>query len=181
MTGRGPSWSSHPARLASFWCSRPQAAAATGPYLVVSVTGADQGFWPGFLVGEPERLPVPARPAGRAGRARRDGEVHDPVAAQPAEDLHGQVAQQPGQPGQVIAGVEDHQDARIAVFPVPGRDDPGHHLADLPGRDPGRVIGRAEPHRVQRARPTTCGRAPARRPASTASRGSSAAFPFPRA
>ena len=61
--------------------------------------------------------------------------------------------QQPGQPGQVIAGVEDHHDARVAVVPVPGGDDPGHHAADLPGGDLGRVIGRAEPDRVQRQDP----------------------------
>ena len=38
MTGRDPSWSSHPARLVSFWCSRLQAMACALPYLLVTVT-----------------------------------------------------------------------------------------------------------------------------------------------
>ncbi len=39
------------------------------------------------------------------------GKVHHSVAGQPTEYLDGQVSQQPGGPGQVIAGVEDDQDA----------------------------------------------------------------------
>ena len=50
MTGSSPWWSSHPARLASRWCSRPQAAARAVPYLLVSVAvvtaGAGQVFGP---------------------------------------------------------------------------------------------------------------------------------------
>jgi hypothetical protein len=73
---------------------------------------------------------VPGGAAVRAGRARRRGEVHHPVAARPARHLDGQVPQQPGQPGQVIAGTEDGQDVRVAVTPVPSTGDPHHDVAD---------------------------------------------------
>ena len=108
---------------------------------------------PGSLIGEPERGAVPQRAAVGAGQPGRGREVHHPVAAQPAEHFGRQVAQQPGQPGQVIAGVEDDHDVRVAVVPVPGGDDPPDDLADLRRGHLGGVIGRAEPDRVQRQRP----------------------------
>ena len=108
---------------------------------------------PGFLAVEPELGAVPGGAAAR-GRLLRGGRgVHDAVAAQPPEDLHGQVAQQPGQPGQVVAGVEDDQDVRVAAVPVPGGRQPGHHAAELARRDLGGVVGRAEADRVQRQGP----------------------------
>ena len=55
------------------------------------------------------------------------------TAAQAAEDFDREILEQPGEPGQVIAGIEDHHDARVALAPVPGIDDPGHDLADLRG------------------------------------------------
>ena len=152
-TGSSPSWSSHPAREASRWCSRPQAAARAVPYRAGLGDGGRRRGGPGTAVGELERGPVPQRAAVGAGQPGRGGEVHHPVAAQPAQHLDRQVGQQPGQPGQVIAGVEHDQDVRVAVTPVPGGDDPGHHLADLGGGHLGRVIGRAEPDRIQRQRP----------------------------
>ena len=120
-----------------------------------------RGGGPGLRVRELERCPVPGRATARPGRACGPGrgrEVHHPVAAQPAHDLGGQVAQQPGQPGQVVPGVEDHQDVRVAVTPVPGLDDPRHDLADLGGGHLGGVIGRAQPDRVQRQRPRRAAR-----------------------
>jgi hypothetical protein len=80
---------------------------------------------------------VLAGPAVRPGPARRCGQLHHPVAAQPAEQVRRQVRQQPGWPGHVIAGVEDHQDRQVALVPVPGPDQPGDDLADLDGRDLG--------------------------------------------
>ena len=180
MTGSSPSWSSHPARRASCWCSLPQAVAGSGAVPAGLGERGHRRGGPGARVGEPERGPVPGRPAVRAGLARRrGGEVHHPVAAQPARDLDRQVAQQPGQPGQVIAGVEDHQDVRVAVAPVPGGDDPLRRR-----RGPGRRSPRSR-HRPGRAGPrpaaasTRCGPAPAPRRASTASPGSSARSPCP--
>ncbi len=86
---------------------------------------------------------MPDWAAVRAVFACWRGEVHDPVAAEPAEHLDREITQQPGQPDQVIAGVEDDQDVRVAVVPVPGRNEPADHLADLGGGDLGRIIGRA--------------------------------------
>jgi hypothetical protein len=104
-------------------------------------------------VEEPELRAVPGRAAAR-GRLRRRGRgVHDPVAAEPASDLDGQVAQQPGQPGQVVAGVEDGQDVRVAVRPVPGFHQPGGHVAQLGGGNLGGVVVRADPDGVQRQGP----------------------------
>ncbi len=54
---------------------------------------------------------------------------------------------------QVIAGVEDDQEVRVAVVPVPGLDETGHDLADLRSGHLGRVVGRAEPDRIQRQCP----------------------------
>jgi hypothetical protein len=49
-------------------------------------------------------------------------------------------------PGDIV---EDDQDVRVAVVPVPGLDDPRHDLADLGGGHLGRVVGRAEADRIQ--------------------------------
>ena len=87
---------------------------------------------------------MPQRPPVGAGQAWRGGGIHHPVAAQPPGYLHAQVTQQPRQPGQVIASVEDDQDVRVTVAPVPGSDDPFRDLADLRGSDLGCIVGRAE-------------------------------------
>ena len=118
--------------------------------------GGDGRARPGRRLAEDELVPVPGPPPARGGRPcreRRGREVHDPVAAQPPGDVNGQVVQQPGQPGQVVAGIEDHDDVRVALAPVPGGDQPGDDAADLDRRDLGGVIGRSQPHRVQRQRP----------------------------
>ena len=155
MTGRFPWWSSQPQRLSSRWCSRPGhgggGAVPGGPG-----DGGHRRGRPGLPVRELEHGPVPGPPParpGRAGGALRSREIHDPVAAQPARHLDRQIAQQPGQPGQVIPGIEDHHDVRIALTPVPGGDQALCDLPDLRGGDLGRVIGRAEADRVQRQRP----------------------------
>ena len=99
---------------------------------------------PGSWISELERGAVPQRPPVGAGPAWRGTEIHHPVAAQPPGYLHGQVTQQPRQPGQVIAGVEENQEVRVTVAPVPGSDDPFRDLADLRGSDLGCIVGRAE-------------------------------------
>ena len=152
-TGSWPGWSFHCRWRASRWCSRCQALACAVPYRAVAVLAvtAGAGQVPGSS--EPELGAVPGRAAAR-GRLRRRGRgVHDPVAAQPASDLDGQVAQQPGQPGQVVAGVEDGQDVRVAVRPVPGFHQPGGHVAQLGGGNLGGVVVRADPDGVQRQGP----------------------------
>ena len=105
------------------------------------------------LVGELEFRAVPDGPAHLAGLARRRRLAQHPVGAQPAQHLHGQVAQQPGQPGRLVPGVEDHQDVRVAVVPVPGLDQPLHNLADLRGGHRGQVVTGAQADRVQQPGP----------------------------
>ena len=134
---------SHPARLASRWCSRPQAMAAAEPYRVVWVlvvtAGAGQGCFPASRNAAPCRTGRPFAPCSRAGA----GKYMTRSLRSQAEHLDREITQQPGQPDQVIAGVEDDQDVRVAVVPVPGRNEPADHLADLGGGDLGRIIGRA--------------------------------------
>jgi hypothetical protein len=110
-----------------------------GPGLGVPVPGrlGDGGRRrrrPGPRVAEPELGAVPGRAAARGRLGRRGRGVHDAVGAQPACHLDGQVAQQPGQPGQVVAGVEDGHDVRVALLPPPGGDEPGGHAAQLQRR-----------------------------------------------
>jgi hypothetical protein len=104
-------------------------------------------------VSERQLAAVLAGPAVRAGLARRRGQQHHPVAAQPAEQLHGQVSEQPGEPGHVVAGVEDDQDGRVTLTPVPGLDQPGDNLADLNCGHLSLVVIRAQAHRVQHRGP----------------------------
>jgi hypothetical protein len=71
-----------------------------------------------------------------------------------AEQLCGQIREQPGEPGHVVAGVEDHQDGRVTLPPVPGGDQPGDDVADLRGGDLGLVItGARLQRRDDRVRP----------------------------
>ena len=117
--------------------------------------------------------------AGRAGGAARAAAAPGRVRSRPSTS-HGQVRQQPGQPGHVVAGVEDHHDVRVAVTPVPGaRSAASMTSRTWRGGHRGHVVIRAQPDRVQQPRSTTSGPVPARRPASTASPGSSARCPSP--
>jgi hypothetical protein len=99
---------------------------------------------------------VPAGPAGRPPPVdwpRWGGGEHDPVGAQPPDQLHRQVGQQERQPAHVIAGIEHHQDRRVAGLPVPGRAQPPDDRAQLVGGDRGGVLGRAQPDHIQQRRP----------------------------
>ncbi|HET7244552.1 MAG TPA: glycoside hydrolase family 3 C-terminal domain-containing protein [Streptosporangiaceae bacterium] len=93
------------------------------------------------------------RSAVGAGLAGRDGEVQHPVAAQPAQDLHGQVRELVSQPHRVIPRVEDHQDRQVTVTPVLRLDQPGDDLPDLGGGHLGLVIIRAQADGVQHRGP----------------------------
>ena len=152
MAGSGPGWSPHGPCRASRWCSRGQARASAFPYRAVAVTVAAAG-----TARSRRRRAGTRRRAAPGGRRRPTGRrgrgVHDPVGAQPPQDLHRQVAQQPRQPGQVVPGVEDGQDVGVALLPAAGGGQPGHDVAELRRGDLGRVVVRAEPDSVQRQRP----------------------------
>ena len=94
--------------------------------------GSDRGHrraGPGHVPGEPELRPVPGPPARPAiTAARRRGEVQHAVAADPAQQLDRQAGQQERQAGDVIPGVEDGQDGRISLPPLPRGAQPGHDI-----------------------------------------------------
>ena len=107
------------------------------------VAGSDSASSPPCLRGRPV---VPGWRGGTGSCITRS------LRSRPSSS-HRQVRQQPGQPGHVVAGVEDDQDRRVAFPPVPGLDQPGDDLADLDGRDLGLVVIRAQPHGVQHRGP----------------------------
>lgn len=76
--------------------------------------GGDVGGRVGAGLVEVKHGAVPTGPAGLAGDPGRRRLVEDPVGLYPAQHLHGQVRQQEGQAGQVVAGVERDQDRRVA-------------------------------------------------------------------
>jgi hypothetical protein len=75
--------------------------------------------------------------------ARWCGQPQDPVGAQASQQLNGQVGQDERQPRDVVAGVADDQDVRVAHAPVSGRDQAADDGAELAGGDGGGVVGRA--------------------------------------
>ncbi len=156
MTGSSPGWPSHAAAVFQPLV-QPRPGHRGGGAVPGGVRdGGDRRVRPGRRVAELELVPVPGPPpagGGGPGGQGRGREVHHPVAAQPPGDVHRQAVQQPGQPGKVIARVQDDDDVRVTRLPVPGRDQPGDDLAELGGGHLGGVIGRAEPDRVQRQRP----------------------------
>ncbi len=100
---------------------------------------------------------MPAGPALRAGLPGRHREMQHAVRTQPAQDLHGQASEAAGQPHRVIPGVEDNQDGRVTLAPVPGSNQPGDDAADLRGCHLCLVVIGAQPDRagtaVQDVRP----------------------------
>ena len=96
---------------------------------------------------------VLAGAAHGAGLAWRRLQLHHPVAAQPPGQLHGQVREHVGEPGHVVAGIEDDQDPPVTLAPVPGLGQPGDDLADLGSGHLSLVIIRAQPRRVQHRSP----------------------------
>jgi hypothetical protein len=91
--------------------------------------------------------------AAQGSGAWRRWQPHHPVAAQPSQQLGGQVRQQVSEPGHVITGVEDDQDDRVTLAPVPGRNQPGDDVTDLGSGYRGLVVIRAQAHGIQNRRP----------------------------
>jgi hypothetical protein len=61
--------------------------------------------------------------------------------------------QDPGQAGDVVSGVRDDDDVRLAGLPLACGNEPFNDVAELGGGDRGGVIGRAQADRVQDLRP----------------------------
>ncbi len=116
--------------------------------------GGGVGCVPGVGLGQSEHAAVAARAAaaGRGAGCAGVAQQHA-VRAQPHHDLHGQVGQDVGQAGAVVAGVHDDEDVRIAVLPVAGGDDAVDDFAQLGGGDSGGVVGRSQAHGVQEGDP----------------------------
>lgn len=117
------------------------------------------GGVPGVRFGEGEDTAVLAGlSAARGGTSGAGVAEHHPVRAQPADQLEGQVGQDVGEAGDVVAGVHDDDDVRVAGPPLPGVHEPGEDITDLGGGHRGGVVGRPEPDRVQHGRPrgTSC-------------------------
>lgn len=72
-------------------------------------------------------------PTTRGGAAWAGVPEHDAVRAESADQLDGQVGQDVGEAGDVVAGVHDDDDVRVARPPLPGMHQPGDHLTQLGG------------------------------------------------
>ncbi len=101
---------------------------------------------------------MPRRAAVGLRGPRRYGQPEHPVGTKPATQLHGQVVQQPGQPGDVIPGISHDQDVRVAGLVVAGVGEPADQLAQLAGGDLGRVVVGTRTHGVQWRRPRRASR-----------------------
>lgn len=88
--------------------------------------GRDCGLGPGLRLGEAEFRAVFGRPAVDAVHSRRPRQTHDAVGADPADQLDGEVTHDPGQAGDVIAGVADDHDMRVTGLPLARGDEPLH-------------------------------------------------------
>ena len=150
MTGSSPAWPAQAPRAYSLWCIRCQERATAVPYRVVAVAVVTSGpvcvLAASFNSG-PWRTGQPIWPGWRSTR----------FEPQPPQHLHGQIRQRPREPCRLVP-VEDHQDGRVALAPVPGGNDPADDLADLAGGHRGQVISRAEPDRVQQPHPRRAAR-----------------------
>jgi hypothetical protein len=107
------------------------------------------GLTPAGRVTEDELCAVPRR-AAVAGRLGRRSAPQYSVGTHPHQQPDRQVGEQQRQPGTVVAGVGDDPEVRITRLPLPGRDQPLHHLAQLAGCDGGSVVARGEPADIQR-------------------------------
>ena len=88
-------------------------------------------------------------PAVDAVHPRWFRQPHHAVGADTAHHLDGEVAQDPGQAGDVVAGVADDHDMRVSGLPLACGDESLDDAPQLGGGDRGRVVRRAEPDRVQ--------------------------------
>ncbi|GAA5207087.1 hypothetical protein GCM10023323_21190 [Streptomyces thinghirensis] len=111
------------------------------------------GGAPGVGLAEDELTTVPGWAAHRARLAGRDGSAQDPVRTHPGQHLHGQISQEEGQAGCVVAGVRDDEDVRVIGLSLPCGDQSLDQFAQLSGGDSGGVISGRQPKRVQRRGP----------------------------
>lgn len=111
--------------------------------------GGDRGLGPGLRLGEPEFRTVLGRPAADTWRSGWFRQSHHPIGSDPADQLDRQVAQNPGQAGDVVASIADNHDRRVPDLPLASGDEPFNDPSELGGGDRGRVVCRAEPDRVQ--------------------------------
>ena len=139
--GSSPSKPSHPARAASCWCSRPQAAVRAAPYRAVSVTVAAAGACAGRRVGELERGPVPDRPTAGAGLARRAGKYITRSLRSLLSTSTGRSRSSQASRGRGHTRRRRRPGCPEPVAPVPGGDDPFCDLAELRGGHLGGVVG----------------------------------------
>ncbi|GDY59041.1 hypothetical protein SVIO_096640 [Streptomyces violaceusniger] len=113
------------------------------------VDGGDRGLGPGLRLGEAEFRAVLGWPAVDAAHPWWFRQAHDAVGADAADQFDRQVAQDPGQAGDVVARIAHDQDVRIASLPLACGDEPFNDSSELGGGDRGRVVRRAQPDRVQ--------------------------------
>jgi hypothetical protein len=98
---------------------------------------------------------VLGRPAVRPGQPRRLRQTHHAVAADAPDQLGREAAQDPGEAGDVIAGVGHDEDVRLAGLPLARGDEPVDDIAELGSGDRGGIGGRAEPNSVQDVAPVS--------------------------
>lgn len=109
---------------------------------------------PGVGLSEDELVSVPGRASHRARKAGRGGPAQDTVRTHPGQHhLHGQISQDEGQTGCVVAGVRDDEGVRVAGLPLACRDQSTDQLAQLSGGDGGVIVSGCQTKGVQRCGP----------------------------
>lgn len=111
--------------------------------------GSDRGLGPALRLGKPEFRAVLGWPTVDAVHPRWFRQTHDAAGADPADHLDGQVAQDPGQAGDVVAGIADDHNVRAPGLPLARGDKPLNDSSKLVSGDRGRIVRRAKPDRVQ--------------------------------
>ncbi len=116
---------------------------------VVGRVRGDRRLGPGLRHGEPQFRAVLERPAVDAVHSRCFRQPHHTVGADPAGQFDRQVAQDPGQAGDVVAGIADDHDIRDPGLPLTSGDEPLDDTPQQGGGDRGRLVRRSEPDHVQ--------------------------------
>jgi hypothetical protein len=127
----------------------------TGAVAVGDLHGGHVGLTPGVRPGEAELLAVLRGPPAlrRRDPGAGHGLAHHPVRTQPPKHLRRQTVKEVGHARGVVAGVEDDEDVRISLAPLPAPDQILHHAVDLDGGDLGDVVLGSEADRVQQLAP----------------------------
>jgi hypothetical protein len=112
------------------------------------------GSVPGVRFGEGEDTAVLAGlPASRGGATGSGVAEHDSVRAQACDQFDGQVGQDVGEAGDVVAGVHHDENVWVTGPPLPRVHEPGDDLAELGGGHRGGVVGGPQADRVQHGGP----------------------------